>query len=221
MSAVPLLLLAIAAMTGLAVLRWARVNAGREPYPENMLPFIIAFLVLPPIALGVIVRPGGDPLGGVGSLLPYAMIVTGLAGLLWMAARFVRMLPFGRPRSLLLLALIGSEGHPDDRAVDPPLTRRLAANVAEVDRTNAEFPRGHEFPSQVDRPGFRGAWDALDSATAKLEAGIAEDERRGLAIASAASATADDARGRLNTLRSLALEGGQSWAVAAAQPAAR
>jgi hypothetical protein len=216
-----LLLVAVAALTGLALLRWARVHAGLEPYPEVMLPFIIAFLVLPPIALGIIVRPGGDPLGGLGSVLPYAGMVTGLATLLWIASRIARLLPFGRPRSVLLLALIGSEGHPDDVAVDPPVTKRLAENIAAVDKTNAAFPRGIEFPVQIDRTGFRAAWDALDTATTKLEAGIVADARRGLAVASAASATADDARGRLDTLRSLALEAGQSWAVAAAQPAPR
>lgn len=214
MSPMLLVLLAIAVMSGVALLRWARVRAGQEPYPEAIVPFVIALLVLPPMALGVIVRPGGDPLGGFGSVFPYVLVVIGLTALLWVAARIVRLLPFGRVRRVLLLALIGTEGHPHDRSVDPPLTPKLAQNVAAVDRTNAVFPRGYEFPVQIDRPGFRGAWDALDSATTTLEAGIAADERRGLAIASVANATADDARGRLDTLRTLALEGGQTWAAA-------
>lgn len=221
MSAPQLLLLAVAAMTGLAVLRWARVQAGRTPYPDRRVPFFIAFVALPPIALGLLLRPGGDPFRGVGSVLPYAAVIAGLAMVMWLAARIVRLLPLGGPRSALLVALIGSEGHPDDPRFDPPLTAKLAESMAAVDKTNQVFPRGYEFPVQIDRPGFRGAWDALDSATARLEVGIAEAERHGATVASSATAMADDARGRLDTLRSLAVEAGQAWASGTAQPALR
>ena len=74
------------------------------------------------------------------------------------------------------------------------------------------FPRGHDFPLQIERSGFRFAWDALDAATGKLEARIADDHRIGLAVASSAVATAVDARSRLDTLRRLAGDGGPAWA---------
>ena len=69
------------------------------------------------------------------------------------------------------------------------------------------FPRGLAFPGQVDRADFHEAWDALDDATRSLEGGIAADRQLGLGIATAASATALDARGRLDTLLRLANDG--------------
>lgn len=92
------------------------------------------------------------------------------------------------------------------------MTAKLAESVALVDRANAVFPRGHDFPLQIDRSSFRFAWDALDAATGTLEGRIADDHRIGLAVASAAVATADDARSRLDTLRSHAISRGQVWA---------
>jgi hypothetical protein len=50
-------------------------------------------------------------------------------------------------------------------------------------------------------------------STATLEGQIAEDEELGLAVASGATATAEDARGRLNTLRQLTTDEGRAWAV--------
>ncbi len=76
--------------------------------------------------------------------------------------------------------------------------------MALVDRRNATFPRGVEFPAEVDRVGFRSDWDALDAATRALEGRMAEDRRLGLGVASAAMATALDARSRLDTLSRLA-----------------
>jgi hypothetical protein len=84
------------------------------------------------------------------------------------------------------------------------VTTKLAECMALVDRRNAAFPRGIAFPGQVDRVDFHEAWDALDDATRTLEGGIAADRRLGLGIAPAASATALDARGRLDTLLRLA-----------------
>jgi hypothetical protein len=85
------------------------------------------------------------------------------------------------------------------------VTAKLAQGMALVDRTNAVFPRGLEFPGQVDRADFHSAWDALDAATGTLEGTIAADRRLGLGVAQAAAATALDARSRLETLRRIAL----------------
>ena len=41
-----------------------------------------------------------------------------------------------------------------------PVTPRLAERIALVDRTNAAFPRGVDFPAQVDRADFDSAWGA-------------------------------------------------------------
>ena len=106
-----------------------------------------------------------------------------------------------------MVALAGSEGDPEDVPFDPPLTTRLTECMALVDRRNAVFPRGLAFPGQVDRADFHEAWDALDDATRSLEGGIAADRHLGLGIATAASATALDARGRLDTLLRLANDG--------------
>jgi soluble lytic murein transglycosylase-like protein len=99
-----------------------------------------------------------------------------------------------------------------DDGFDQPLTAPLAESQSFVDVANAVFPRGPKFPAQVDRPDFRAAWDALDAATRTLEGRIADDEGRGLGVASSATASAEDARGRLETLRTLASDGGQAWA---------
>ena len=141
----------------------------------------------------------------------YAVMVAGLATLMWLAAMIVRRVASRRPRTLLLIALVGGEG--EHAQVDRPVTARLARSMAAVDTANAVFPRGLDFPAQIDREGFRGAWDALDLSTATLEGQIAEDEELGLAVASGATATAEDARGRLNTLRQLTTDEGRAWAV--------
>jgi hypothetical protein len=54
----------------------------------------------------------------------------------------------------------------------------------------------------------------LDGATRSLEGRIADDHRLGLAVARATTATASDARSRLDTLRRLAVDQGQAWAAA-------
>jgi hypothetical protein len=131
---------------------------------------------------------------------------------MWIAAVIVQLVARGRIRPLLLVALVGNEGDPEDVPYDPPVTAKLAESVAIVERANAVFPRGHEFPLQIDRAGFRFAWDALDSATGTLEDRIADDHRLGLAVASEAAAAAADARSRLDTLRRLAVDRGQVWA---------
>jgi len=198
-----LLLLAVAAMTGLATVRLVRVHLGRMPLPEvrGMRLIVLAALLAPLIALGAF-----------SSLPVYLALLAALVILMWVAAVVVQLVARGRIRPLLLVALVGSEGDPEDVPYDPPVTARLAESVALVDRANAVFPRGHDFPLQIDREGFRSAWDALDTATGTLEGQIADDHRIGLAVAYAAVATADDARSRLDTLRRLATDRGQVWA---------
>jgi hypothetical protein len=151
-------------------------------------------------------------LGAFSSVPVYIGILLALVIVMWLAAVLVQLVARGRIRPLLLVALVGSEGDPEDVPYDPPVTAKLAESVALVDRANAVFPRGHEFPLQVGRAGFRFAWDALDTATGTLEGRIADDHRIGLAVASGAAATAVDARSRLDTLRRLAVDGGQVWA---------
>lgn len=214
MSPLQLLVLAIVAMIGLATLRVARANAGRTPLPGGVgkLLFILAFLVVPPIVVGALIAPGTGVLRGGASIPLYVGILAALAILMWIAAVVVRFVVPRKSRPLLLLALVGSEGDPDEVPVDPPVTAKLAEDLALVDRANAAFPRGPEFPAQIDRADFRPAWDALDAVTGALEDQIAADCRLGLGAASTARATAKDARNRLDTLRKLAVFHGQTWA---------
>lgn len=213
MTALQVLILATIAVAGLAILRLVRVHLGREPLPEQRLLFVLGVLFIPPIVLGVLLPSGKGQLSGVALAPLYAVFVGGLVTLMWFAAMAVRRVFVDRPRRLLLIALVGSEGDPTAAQLDPPVTAQLATSMAEVDRTNAVFPRGIEFPSQIDRPGFRSAWNALDVTTAALEGQIAEAEGHGLAVASAAIATAEDARSRLNTLRRLTTDEGRVWAM--------
>jgi hypothetical protein len=209
-----LIVLGILAMAGLAVLRVVRVDRGRTPLPDGRmrLLFLLAFLIVPPVALAAVVQPEMNLNRGVPWIPLYAVVLFGLTAAMWIVAVGVQSLVHGRARPRLLLALVGSEGDPEDVPFDPPLTPRLVQSLARVDRTNDVFPRGHEFAAQVDRAGFRDAWDALDAATRTLETEIAEDLRMRVAVASAARATADDARGRLRTLRQISLDRGGTWA---------
>ncbi len=200
----PLFMLAVVAMTGLGILRLVRVRMGRTPLPEGKARalFLIAFLVLPAVALKALLQPasGGPALGAIAWVPLYGLMLALLMVLMTIAAMIVERVVNGRWRRPLMLALVGSEGDPEDVPFDPPLTAKLSEGMALVDRRNAAFPRGRTFPDQVDRADFHEAWDALDDATRTLEGGIAADRRLGLGIATAASATALDARGRLDTL---------------------
>lgn len=215
MSLLQLLILAMVATIGLAAWRLARVNLGRTPFPEGRVRFlfVLAFVVVPPLALGALIGPAATagPLRGAASVPLYVVIVAALAILMAIAAQVTRRIVPGRSRRFLLIALIGSDGGSGDVPIDPPLTARLTESVAIVDTANAAFPRGPEFPAQIDRTGFRAAWDTLDAATATLEGRIADESRLGLGVASVARATARDARSRLDTLRSLAVDHGQAW----------
>jgi hypothetical protein len=212
MSVLQLVLLGIAAMFGLASLRVARVHLGRAPHPESTLLFFLGLLFVPPILIGALTQPASDQLRGVAWIPLYGVILVALTILMWIAALVARFVAPGRSRPLLLLALIGSEGDPEDVPFDPAMTTTLAESAARVDRANAVFPRGAQFPAEVDRAGFRSAWDRLSVVTTTLEGQIADDHRLGLAVASGAIAVAQDARSRLDTLRRLALDHGQAWA---------
>jgi hypothetical protein len=210
-----LTVLAVVAMTSLAALRLARVHVGRSPLPEarGRRLFLLAFVVVPPIALGALTPAGAaSQLRGVTSLPVYVSIVAALVVLMAIAALIVGQLTHGPSGRLARLALVGSEGDPDDFWSDPPLTAKLAESVGIVDMANAAFPRGVTFAGQIGRAGFRVDWDALDGATRALEGRIADDDRLGRAVASAATAVAKDARSRLDTLRTIAVDHGQAWA---------
>jgi hypothetical protein len=138
----------------------------------------------------------------------YALTLGVLLALMTAVAKLVKRNDHGPSRWTLLIALVGGEGDQGSVPFDPPLSSELAASVAEVNRTNAAFPRGPTFPEQIDRPDFDAAWAGLDGATRTLEGQIAGEREHGLEIASVATETALDARSRLNTLRGLALRRG-------------
>jgi hypothetical protein len=211
-----LIVLAVAVMAGLATLRLVRVHLGRTPLPEGRgrRVFLLAFALMPPIVLGALTQPAaaGGQLSGLSSLPIYVVILATLMILMRIVALIVGLVAHGRSAPLLRLALTGSEGDPVGVRSDPPVTAKLAEDIVVVDKANAVFPRGREFPAQIDRAGFRADWGALDSATRTLEGRIADDHRLGRGVASVATATAMDARGRLDTLRRLAVDQGQAWA---------
>jgi len=208
MSVPQLIILAVVAMIGIAALRVARVHVGRSPLPAGRarLPFMLAFVIVPPLALDWLVAPGStaSQVSGAPAVLLYGVILLALVVLMWIAAVIVQIVAPGRWRPLLLLALIGREVDPGDAPLDPPVTAQLAASMAAVDGANAAFVRGPGFAAEIDRPGFRDGWDALDAATSALEGQIAVDNHLGLGAASEATATAKDARSRLDTLHRLA-----------------
>jgi hypothetical protein len=207
-----LVILAVASMAVLALLRVARVRAGRSALPEARRLFLLLFVVVPPVALGALTDGAVGAFGGVTALPVYGPLLFGLAILMWGISLIVPHVAPGRSRAILLVALTGNEGDPEDVPYDPPVTAQLADSVALVNRANGVFPRGPEFPVQVEREGFRAAWDALDTASQRLEGQISKDHRLGVAVASSALAVAKDARARLDTLRRLASDSGQAWA---------
>ncbi len=212
-----LILTAAAMLVVLAVTRVVRVRNGRAPHPEGKARplFLLGFLFLPPIVVEVIVlRPttSAQQLHIIESELVYLGSLALFSFLMGIAALFVRQFAPGRSRPLLMLALVGSQPDPNDVPTDPALTPALAASVAVVGDANAVFPRGPDFPAQIDRPGFRSDWNALETATEDLEGRIADDHRLGVAVSSRATDVARDARSRLDTLRRLAVDEGQAWA---------
>lgn len=210
-----LLILAAAAMTILAVARVITAQLGRTPHFEGLtkLLFIVAFVIVPPFALGALVQSPTDPspLRGLASIPAYGICLLAVMVLMWVAALVVSVVASGRPRRVLMLGLLGRDSNLDLVPRNPPLTSRLAESVTSVDRANRAFLRGVAFPAEIDRAGFRGDWDALNGVTQALEGQIAEDRQLGVGVASVATAAAEDARSRLNTLQRLALHSGQSW----------
>ena len=218
MSLPQLIILAIAAMAGLAALRVVRFRAGKTPLPDGRGRrfFLLAFVVAPPVAVALLTRPTAD----AGQLAPvsvvplYVVILTALVGLMWIASLIVSVVMPGRSGKLIRFALVGNAGDPYAPHADPPVTAKLGESIAVVASANLAFPRGRAFPTEIDRAGFRADWDVLETATRELEGRIADDHRIGLDVAAAATATAGDARSRLDTLKNLALDQGQAWAVA-------
>jgi hypothetical protein len=208
-------LAAIAAFVALGALRMYRVRAHRDaPDGWQRVGFVAAFLLVPPIVLQVLFagKSGPGSVDAVGAIALYLLAVLVLSAATWIAALAVaRFAPVER-RQMLLLALIGR----DTSSIvpfDPPMSNELTADVERVDVLNAAFPRGRAFMTQPSLPGFRSAWEALDTATATLEKRIADQRRLRLGVAERAIFTASDARGRLDTLRRDAASGGQAWAV--------
>ena len=208
-------LTALLAFIGLAALRIVRVHYHREgPSGWWKVAFVVGYLLVPPLVLQAIAAPKSgavavDPINAVLLYIPAVVTIWLLA----QAAAFVvaRVAPI-KWRPILLLALIGRDSS-GMIAFDPPMTPALAADVERVDALNAAFPRGSAFIGQVSTPGFRTSWDALDSATLALEGDIAEQRRLRLGVSERAIDTANDARGRLDTLKRVAVEGGLVWAV--------
>jgi hypothetical protein len=201
----------------LAVTRLVRVHLGRTAHPAGKarLPFVLAFLFAPPIVVDVAyLQPASSAqwLHLFESVLLYLGALALFSVVMGIAALIARLIAPGRSRRYLLLALVGTEPDPGDVAFAAALTPDLSESVARVDSANAAFPRGPDFESQVDRPGFRAAWDALDGATVTLEGQIADDRRLGVAVSYTAVATAQDARTRLESLRRIATDHGQVWA---------
>ena len=211
------LILAAAVVLGaVAVMRVVRVHYGRSPHPEGRarILFILAVAFVPPIALEILTNPtgGAGQLHGIESVFLYLATLLGFIIVMAIAALIVRLVARGRVRQILLLALVGNVPEPDDAPLDAALTPDMAETVELVEVANAAFPRGPEFAEQIDRPGFRASWDALDVATSALEERIAEKRRLGIGVAYRATATARDARSRLDTLRRMAADEGQAWA---------
>ncbi len=213
-----LIVLAIVAMFALAVLRVVRVRAGRTPLPDvrGRRLFLLAFVLVPPIVLGALTpQPGSDgQLGALRGVPVYIGILAVLVALMWIASMIIGQVTESRTGKMVRFGLVGNAGDPYAPHADPPVTPALAESIADVNTANSAFPRGPAFPMQVDRAGFRDDWEALDQATRSLERGIAHDHRIGLDVASAATATARDARGRLESLRGMAVDQGQAWAAA-------
>jgi hypothetical protein len=218
MSALQLLVVACVAMVGLATLRVVRVRFGRSPLPEGRgrRLFLLGFVVVPPIAVSLLTQPRTDTstVGAVTTLPLYIALLAGVVLLMAILAQIVGRLTHSPAGRLARLALTGVEDDPDYMPSNPPVTARLAEVLAAVNTANAAFPRGPDFPKQIDRTNFRADWDTLDGATRALEGQIADDLRNLRGVPSVATDRAEDARGRLETLRSLALDSGQAWAAA-------
>jgi len=202
-----LVILASVSMAGLAALRLVRVlRFKRTPLPDGpgRIPFMLAFALGPPFVLA-----------GRDAVPLYLGALAGVVFAMWVAAAILEGLTSSRAGQLARLALVGTESDPIDSGLTP-VTARLSESMQRVAKANDVFPRGVAFAHEIDRPGFRDDWDALQGATEALEVEIAEDHRLGLGVSASATALAEDARSRLDTLRRLADGHGQSWTRATA-----
>jgi hypothetical protein len=220
MSVLQLTILAIGAMGAVAILRLVRVHYGRTAFPEHGRLFVVALVILPPVALAALTDRSAGAIGGLTSVPLFAVLLGGVAIVMGIVGMVARRVAPGRLRPLLSLALTGGDRGEGDARFDPPLTAKLAESVASVDQANGAFPRGLEFPLQVGREGFRAAWDRLSEVLQRLEALIAADQKVGVVVAAKAVTTALDARSRLDSLRRIASDEGQAWAADATITAA-
>lgn len=206
--------LAITAMVCLAAVRLARLRRGWTPMPEGpgRLFFLTAFVLVPPIAVGIMAHPSSVNLAWV-ELVPYYLAVLGVVVVAMNSlAGLVSRVAHGPASRIIRLALAGTDLDIHEMPTNPPMTAGLSELVATVREANAAFPRGPAFPNEPERAGFRGSWDALDRATRSLERQIDADKSMGFGAAMSAVDLADDARSRLSVLRQIATRNGQSWA---------
>lgn len=201
MSPLQLLVLAVVSMVALAILRVARVRFGRTPLPDGRgrRLFLFGFVVVPPLAVGALIPPTSDEdqLIAVAALPVYVAMLAGVVLVMAIAGFSIGRLTHSPRSRLARLALIGSEDDPAYMPSNPAVTAGLAEILARVKAADAAFPRGRDFPKQIDRPGFRADWDELDGATRALERQIADDRRNYRGVADVATNQAADARGRL------------------------
>src|SRR5687767_13200994 len=101
-----LFVLAIASVAMLAVVRLARVRLGRSPLPDGRAKWLfrVAFVLIPPIALGALFQTttSSGPLRGIAWVPVYAMMVVAILSAMWIAAVIVQLIVRGRARPVLL-----------------------------------------------------------------------------------------------------------------------
>src|SRR5690349_4767409 len=103
--------LAITAMTCLAAVRLARLRRGWTPMPEGpgRLLFLTAFVLVPPIAVGIMAHPASVNLAWV-ELVPYYLGVLGVVVLaLNTVAGIVARVAHGPASRVVRLALSGTD----------------------------------------------------------------------------------------------------------------
>jgi hypothetical protein len=204
--------IAAAVLVLFAVSRVLRVRAGMDARADGwkFWALFAAVLIVPPIALAVLAGPssGRDDTRVIDAVVAYFAAVGVLAIGMGVVALLIRQFAPAGSQPTLMLALIGREARASDVPVNPAMTPELAASVALVEQRNAAFVRGPGFVEQTSMPGFAADWDALDEATRGLEKLIAERIALGAGVAQSATATAADARSRLETLRQAAAPGG-------------
>ena len=162
---------------------------GRTSLPEGKARalFLIAFVVLPPVALKAVLQPSAGAGARRADVGPHVWPAPGPRPGPDDHRRHDRRAPRAQP---MAAAPDGGAGRQRRRSRGRPVESPVDDEADRVHRArrpaNAVFPRGLAFPGQVDRADFHEAWDALDDATRSLEGGIAADRHLGLGIATAA-----------------------------------